>query len=94
MDILEALQEERRKHPNAQILIGAMSDWRHDGEMTLWRDWYIDYEPFLYWEGDVFYDDYDECAEDLMDRLDLTREEADEYIERNGYEDAIVVYAR
>ena len=93
MDILEALQEERKKHPNAQILIAAINEWYYDGQIVIRRDWNVSYEPFLYWEDDVFYDDYDDCVQNLMDRLDLTEDKAEEHIEQNGYEEAIVIYA-
>ena len=93
MDILEALQEERKKHPDAEILIAAMNEWDYDGQTVVRRDWHVSYEPFLYWGDDVFYDDYDDAMEDLMEALDLTEEEAKEHIEKNGYEEAIVIYA-
>ena len=93
MDILEALQEERKKHPSAEIFVAAMNDWRWDGQTTVRRDWDVDYEPFLYLEDDVFYDDYDDCVQDLMEKLSLTEDEAEARIEKNGYEEAIVIYA-
>lgn len=93
MDILEALQEERERHPDKKIIVAAISEWEHDGEMVMRRDTHVAYEPFLYCEGDVLYDDYDDCVQDLMDRLDLTEEEANKHINGNGYEDAIVIYA-
>lgn len=93
MDILEALQEERNKHPDTQILVAAMNEWEWDGQTSIRRAWQVAYEPFLYWEGDKFYDDYDDCLDDIMDRLDMDEAEANEYIEENGYEEAIVIYA-
>lgn len=93
MDILEALQEERKRHPDAQILVAAMNEWEWDGQITVRRDWQVAYEPFLYWEDDAFYDDYDDCVSDLMERLDISEKEAEEHIEKNGYEKAIVIYA-
>lgn len=93
MDILEALQEEREKHPDAKILVAAMNEWKWDDQVTVRRDLYVAYEPFLYWEGDVFYNDYDDCVQDLMEGLDISEKEAKEHIEKNGYEEAIVIYA-
>lgn len=93
MDILEALQEERKRHPDAEILVAALSEWEYDGQTVVRRDWQVAYEPFLYWEDDMFYDDYDDCVQDLMDRLGLDEKEAGEHIEKNGYEEAIVIYA-
>ena len=91
--MLEALQEERKRHPDAQILVAAMNDWGWDGQTTVRRAWQIEYEPFLYWEGGRFYDDMDDCLNDLMDSLGIAEEEAERHIERNGYEEAIVIYA-
>ena len=91
--MLEALQEERKEHPDAQILVAAMNDWEWDGQTTIRRAWQVAYEPFLYWEGGRFYDDMDDCLNDLMDSLGITEEEAERHIEQNGYEEAIVIYA-
>lgn len=93
MDILEALQEERKKHPDTQILVAAMNEWEWDGQTSIRRAWQVAYEPFLYWEGDRLYDDYDDCLDAIMDKLDMDEAEANEYIEENGYEEAIVIYA-
>lgn len=41
----------------------------------------------------MFYDDYDDCVSYLMERLDINEKEAEEHIEKNGYEEAIVIYA-
>lgn len=48
MDILEALQEEKEKHPNAEILVAALNEYEWDGQTTMRRDWQVAYEPFLY----------------------------------------------
>lgn len=93
MDILEALQEERKRHPDAEILVAALNEYEWDQQITVRRDWQVAYEPFLYWEDDMFYDDYDDCMQDLMERLNLDEREAEEHIEKNGYEEAIVIYA-
>ena len=93
MDILEALQEKKEKHPNAEILVAALNEYEWDQQTTVRRDWQVAYEPFLYWENDVFYDDYDDCVSNLMERLGLSEKEAEEHIEKNGYEEAIVIYA-
>lgn len=93
MDILEALQEERKKHPDAQILVAAMNEWGWDGQTTVRRDWQVAWEPFLYWEDNEFFDDMDDCVVTLMDRLGISEEEAERHIEEHGYEEAIVIYA-
>ena len=93
MDILEALQEERKKHPDAQILVAAMNEWEWDGQTTVRRDWQVAWEPFLYWEDNEFFDDMDDCVVTLMDRLGISEEEAERHIEEHGYEEAIVIYA-
>ena len=93
MDILEALQEERKKHPDAQILVAALNEWDWDGQTTVRRDWYVAWEPFLYWEDNEFFDDMDDCVVTLMDRLRISEEEAERHIEEHGYEEAIVIYA-
>lgn len=93
MDILEALQEERKKHPGVQILIAALNEWEWDGQTTVRRDWQVAWEPFLYWEDNEFFDDMDDCVVTLMDRLGISEEEAERHIEEHGYEEAIVIYA-
>lgn len=93
MDILEALQEERKKHPDAQILVAALNEWEWDGQTTVRRDWQVAWEPFLYWEDNEFFDDIDDCVVTLMDRLGISEEEAERHIEEHGYEEAIVIYA-
>lgn len=93
MDILEALQEEKEKHPNAEILIAALNEWDWDGQTTVRRDWHVAWEPFLYWEDNEFFDDMDDCVVTLMDRLGISEEEAERHIEEHGYEEAIVIYA-
>ena len=93
MDILEALQEEREKHPDAQILVAALNEWEWDGQTTVRRDWQVAWEPFLYWEDNEFFDDMDDCVVTLMDRLGISEEEAERHIEEHGYEEAIVIYA-
>ena len=92
MDILEALQEERKKHPDAQILVAAMNEWEWDGQTTVRRGWQVAWEPFLYWEDNEFFDDMDDCVVTLMDRLGISEEEAEKHIEEHGYEEAIVIY--
>lgn len=93
MDILEALQEERKRHPDTQILVAAMNEWEWDGQTTVRQDWQVAYEPFLYWEDNEFFDDMDDCVVTLMDRLGISEEEAEKHIEEHGYEEAIVIYA-
>lgn len=93
MDILEALQKERKKHPSAEIFVSALSEWRYDEQMVMRRDLYVAYEPFLYWEDNEFFDDYDDCVITLMNRLGISEEEAEKHIEEHGYEEAIVIYA-
>ena len=93
MDILEALQEEKEKHPNAEILVAALNEWDWDGQTTVRRDWQVAWEPFLYWEDNEFFDDMDDCVVTLMDRLGISEEEAEKHIEKHGYEEAIVIYA-
>lgn len=93
MNILEALQEERKKHPDAQILVAAMNEWEWDGQTTVRRDWQVAWEPFLYWEDNEFFDDMDDCVVTLIDRLGISEEEAERHIEEHGYEEAIVIYA-
>lgn len=93
MDILEALQEERKKHPDAGILVAALNEWEWDGQTTVRRDWQVAWEPFLYWEDNEFFDDMDDCVVTLIDRLGISEEEAERHIEEHGYEEAIVIYA-
>ena len=93
MDILEALQEEKEKHPNAEILVAALNEWEWDGQTSVRRDWQVAWEPFLYWEDNEFFDDMDDCVVTLMDRLGISEEEAERHIEEHGYEEAIVIYA-
>lgn len=93
MDILEALQEEKEKHPNAEILVAALNEWEWDGQTTVRRDWQVAWEPFLYWEDNEFFDDMDDCVVTLMNRLGISEEEAERHIEEHGYEEAIVIYA-
>lgn len=93
MDILEALQEERKRHPDAEILVAVLNEWEWDEQITVRRDWHVAYEPFLYWEDNEFFDDIDDCVVTLMDRLGISEEEAEKHIEEHGYEEAIVIYA-
>lgn len=93
MDILEALQEERKRHPDAEILVAALNEYEWDQQITVRRDWQVAYEPFLYWDDNEFFDDYDDCVVTLMERLGISEREAEKHVEEHGHEEAIVIYA-
>ena len=93
MELWEAVQEERKKHPEVQVLVAALNEYEWDQQITVRRDCQVTYEPFLYWEDNEFFDDYDDCVVTLMDRLGISEEEAEKHIEEHGYEEAIVIYA-